>query len=124
MSFQENQVKETIPAAELVIDDPVQGVTPTINDGNLFIANRRPLRATEQPVAFMTRFNAEAMLKNEKEKASVSSIYLDLKTPYVAEVAAKPYPVGYITSQFQKFNGRRGNKWEHAFHFLNLWEVY
>lgn len=40
------------------------------------------------------------MLKKENEKASVSSISLDLKPPYSIEVAAKQYPVGYVTPEF------------------------
>lgn len=39
------------------------------------------------------------MLSREKEKVYVSSTYLDLKLSHV-EVAAKPYPVGYVVPQF------------------------
>lgn len=42
----------------------------------------------------MTRSEVEAMLRSEKEKASVLSTYLGLKPLYAAEVVANPYPVG------------------------------
>lgn len=51
----------------------------------------------------MTRFEVEAMLKKEKEKASTSSVSLDLKPSYSTEVAAKPYPTEYRVSEFQKY---------------------
>lgn len=43
----------------------------------------------------MPRSEMEAMLGKEKEKASVSLIYLDLKPSYDAEIAAKPYLMRY-----------------------------
>lgn len=51
------------------------------------------LREAEDPPIVMTRLEVKAMLRRKKEKAFTSSICLDLKPPYVAEVAAKPYPV-------------------------------
>lgn len=62
---------------------------------------------SEAPLAFMIKAKVELILKKEKEKASLSTIRTDLKPPY--EVAAKPHPVGYVVSQFHKFNGRRGH---------------
>lgn len=58
------------------------------------------------------------MLRRENEKASLTSLCLDLKPPYVADVKVKPYPVGYVTSLFQKFDGQRGNPRKHIVHFL------
>lgn len=71
---------------------------------------------TEEPTIFMTRSDVEAMLRREKEMASVSSICLDLEPPY--SVVTNPYPVGFVTSQCQKFDRRRGNTREHVVHFL------
>lgn len=44
------------------------------------------------------------MPRKEKEKASLSSIWLDSKPPYADKVAVKPYQVGYVTPQFQKLD--------------------
>lgn len=55
----------------------------------------------------------------EKEKTFVLSICLDLKLSYATEVTAKPYPIGYVIAQFQKFEGRRGNAREHVVRFLD-----
>lgn len=48
-------------------------------------------------------------MRREKEKAYVSSICLDLKPPYVVEVAAKPYLLGYVALIIQQFNNSREN---------------
>lgn len=44
------------------------------------------------------------MLRREKKKASVSSIYLNMKPPYADKVVVKPYSVGYVTPKLQKFD--------------------
>lgn len=72
----------------------------------------------------MTRFEVEAMLWREKEKAFISSICLDLKPPYAVEIVAKSYPVGYVTPQFHKFEDRRGNKRKHVVRFLESMGAY
>lgn len=87
------EAKEPRAAAELVIDDLVRWVTPA-NADNLLAASRRPLSANEEPMVFMTRSEVEAMLRREKEKAPVSSIRLNLNSPFAAEVVVKMYPVG------------------------------
>lgn len=48
---------------------------------------------------FMTRSEVEAILMRQKDKAYLSSICLDLKPPYDAEVAKNPYQVGHPTPQ-------------------------
>lgn len=58
----------------------------------------------EEPTIFMTYLDVEAMLKREKEKASEVSSSLELRPPYSAEVASKPYPTEYIVSMFRKFD--------------------
>lgn len=81
--------KSLRPVAELVINDPVQGVTPSINVDNLSAVGRRPINTSEELMVFMTKFEIESVLKKEKEKASVSSICLDLKHQYALDVAKK-----------------------------------
>lgn len=50
----------------------------------------------------MTRSEVEAMLRKQKEKASASSVYLDLKPLHLVEVATNPVPLGY-TVQILEF---------------------
>lgn len=100
MNFQSNQAKEPIPVAQSVIDDLVQGVTPA-NINNLFITARQLVSAIEEPVAFMTRSEIEAILRREKEKASVSSICLDVKPSYAVEFASKPSGWGILLTNFK-----------------------
>lgn len=58
-------------------------------------------------------------MRREKEKAFVSLICLYLKPPHATEVSVKPFSVGYITQQSQKFDGRRGNTRKHDLRFLD-----
>lgn len=46
-------------------------------------------------------------------------ICLELKPHKAIEVTVKPYLVGLVTPQFEKFDGRSGNTREHVVHFLN-----
>lgn len=59
------------------------------------------------------------MLRKQKEKVSISSVCLYLKPPYLIEMVAKPYPVGYVVSKSQKFNSHEGNTREHIVRFIN-----
>lgn len=65
-----------------------------LNIDKLSATSRRPDSVVEERIVLMTRFEVEAMLGRENEKAFVSSVFLDLKPPYVAEIAKKPYLVG------------------------------
>lgn len=56
------------------------------------------------------------MLLKEKETTSISSICLILKPPHTAK--------GYVTPQFQIFNGRRGNTSEHVVRNLGSIEAH
>lgn len=98
-NFQTIQAQAPTPVAEPVINEPLQGATPT-NASNLFAIGRRPASATEEPTIFMTRSEVETMLTREKEKPLVCSILINLKPPYAAEIAAKPYSMGYTAPQF------------------------
>lgn len=94
MNAQVHRAKKPILATESIFDDSLQGVTPATNTYNLSVAGRLLASATEELVAFMTRSEVEAMLKNENDKASLYMIFLDLKQSYYAKVAAKSYPLG------------------------------
>lgn len=93
--------------------DLMQGVTPATNADNLAAAGKQPASATEELTAFMTRYEVKPMLKEEKENVSAYIISL-LNPSYPAEITMKPYPIGYVAPQFQKFNGRRGKTHEHV----------
>lgn len=61
------------------------GVTPSTNVDNLSAVGRWVASTKETPIAFMTIFGVEVMLrkeKKEKEKASPFMINLNLKPPY------------------------------------------
>lgn len=62
------------------------GVTPSTNVDNLSAVGRWAASTKETPIAFMTIFGVEVMLrkekKKEKEKASPFMINLNLKPPY------------------------------------------
>lgn len=82
---------------------------------SLSAASRRRGRATEKLVSFMPKSKMVAMSRKQKERASVSLIYLHLKPKCDTEVIAKPYMLGYAPPQFQKFDGRRRTIKEHVF---------
>lgn len=60
------------------------------------------------------------MLRKEKEKASTYVINLDLKPPYFVEIETKPYLIGYLAPQFQKFYERSGNTCADVMRFLHV----
>lgn len=62
----------------------------------------------------------ETMLRRENKKTSISPICLDVKPVHVVGVTTKSYQVGYITLQFPKFDGRRGNTRKHVVQFLDF----
>lgn len=65
----------------------------------------------------MTLAEAKEMLIKVKDKVSTSIIGLDLKLPYPAEIAAKPYPVGMVFLDFKNLI-EVNNKREHIVQFL------
>lgn len=76
----------------------MQGVAPA-NFDNLSTV-RHLASLVEEPTTFMNCFEVKAMLRNEKEKASIASFYLDLKAPYLTDVDTKPYLAGYVVPTF------------------------
>lgn len=56
---------------------------------------------TEETTAFMIRGNVKEILRKEKEKASTSTICLNLKLHYHNDIAAKPYPTLQVVPQFK-----------------------
>lgn len=84
-SNQANQVSAQVLAAtptivEPVLDEPVKGVT-FANADNLLTA-RQPTSLVEEPTVFMTRAKVKAVLRREKEKASLIIACLNLKPSY------------------------------------------
>lgn len=99
----------TPPTAELLTDEPMQRVTPA-NADNLFTV-RRPTSLAKEQTVFMTCSKVEvvAMLKKEKQQASASSTFLDMKPPYSVKEVSRPYSTEYIVPNFQKFDSYKGN---------------
>lgn len=63
----------------------------------------------EEPTTFMTRSEVEASVK---EREGRGLCIIDLSKSEVSlrsEVRTKAYPVGYVSTQFQKAKDRRGN---------------
>lgn len=56
----------------------MQVVTPA-NADNLPVVGRQPVTAAKEPTVLVAWFEVESMSRKEKEKASLSSMYLDLK---------------------------------------------
>lgn len=77
---------------------------------------RRLASIVREPITILTRSKVKATFK--KEKASSSSVLLELMLPYLDVVAVKPYPFRYKVPKFQKFDGRKGDSKEHV--LLNL----
>lgn len=58
----------------------------------------------------MTRSDVEAILMKEKEKASISSICLNIKPPYAIKVTSKAIANGLCHFTVSKFDGTRVKK--------------
>lgn len=67
---------------------------------------------TEEPTVFVTLAKVEALVRQEKEKASSSTSCLSLRQPYLAQEQPNHISLG-IQSQIQKFDGRKGSTREH-----------
>lgn len=74
----------------------------------------------EEPTIFFIRAEVEAPVQPQKAKASSTTVCLSLRPPYLASITAKPYLVGYIVPNFQKFEGCKGNSREHIARFIDL----
>lgn len=61
-------------------------------------------------ISLTTGTEVKAMIRKEKEKASVASVFSDFKHPYSVEVAAKLNPVGYQCQSFNDLMVRRQDK--------------
>lgn len=66
----------------------------------------------------MTRSEVKALLRREREKALVSLVYLDLKAPYVAEVAGEAISGGICHSTIAE-----EIQWSTLFASLTQWEL-
>lgn len=66
------------PATKSMTNKPVQRATPA-NANNPSSDGSGPVNTNEEPDVLMTRSEIETILRPEKEKDFVSSIFLDLK---------------------------------------------
>ena len=55
---------------------------------------------------------------NKKKNKNLKFSKFDLKLPYPASIAAKPYPKDYISPKFKQFNGKTCDVHEHMMKFL------
>lgn len=55
--------KDPTPTTDLVIYDPVHGVTPAKNTDDIFATGRLPVSMTQEPMVFITRSEVGATLK-------------------------------------------------------------
>lgn len=68
---------------------------------------------------FITKAEVVALFREEKEKIFSAATCLSLRLSYPASIAMKPYQVEYIVSNFQRFDGQRGNTIEHIARFID-----
>lgn len=109
MNSQMNQAKQSTLVVGLAIKDSEQGVNPPKSADNLFAADKRLVGTVKVPIALMARFEVEAMLRMEEEKASASVTSFQIRNLILVEIAKKIYRIEYVDPKFQKFDDRRSN---------------
>lgn len=74
-----------------------------------------------QPALLNSQLMTHSEVYSEKREGKSFHFFslLDLNPPYSVEVVAKPYPMKYAVSQFQKFDGGKGNIREHFVRLLD-----
>ncbi|EOY00436.1 H0502G05.11 protein [Theobroma cacao] len=65
---------------------------------------------------FVTLEELQKLLDQKNKSLNFSEF--DLKLPYPASVAAKPYPKDYTSPKFKQFNGKTGDAREHVMKFV------
>lgn len=97
--------------------DLFKRITP-VNVGNLS-AFRRPANMAKEPAIFMIYLEVKAILRREKEKAFVFSVY---KTwSHCIQLRwLQDYLMGYGVPLFHKFDGQKGNTRSKLYTFLTL----
>lgn len=100
---------------EPVREELAQRATPNTDH---FSAARQP-STDEDRTIFVTKAEVAALVRQEKEKVSSTTTCLSLRPPYPASIATKPYLVGYIVPNLEKFDGRRENTIEHVSQFID-----
>lgn len=86
-----------------------------MNDDNMSAAGGWPVNAIEEPVVFMTRSNLKPCWWN-KTKRHRRPWFIQISNLHILP---KLQVVGYVTPQFQIFDGRRGNTPEHIIRFFD-----
>ncbi|EOY18919.1 H0502G05.11 protein [Theobroma cacao] len=75
---------------------------------------------TVTPSTSAQSFVIEKELKKllDQKNKSLNFSKFDLKLPYPAKVATKPYPKDYISPKFKQFNGKTSDAREHVMKFV------
>ncbi|KAM6560023.1 hypothetical protein CsatA_029262 [Cannabis sativa] len=68
---------------------------------------------------FVTKDELIGLLKAKRGKSSSLITSIDFHPLYHVKVAVKPYPHGYMSLVFQKYNGKFGNGKEHIIQFID-----
>lgn len=78
-----------------------------------------------QPPAFLTLADVQALLQQEKAKATLPTLpNPEIQPPYPAVIMAMPYPEGYVPPKFVKFDGKEGSAQEHVHRFIETLGVH
>ena len=95
------------PTTSVIVADAVAGMpTPTHNTNGTH-------RTAE---TYVTKEELERLLQEKNRTSNFSEF--DLKLPYPAKVAAKPYPKDYASPKFKLFDGKNGDAREHLMKFV------
>lgn len=98
MNSQMHQAKEPTTSKE-VIAGPMQRVRPATDTDNflLQVEDTQAQKKSEQ------RLRLRPRLKDVEEGEGERHMHpcLNMKSPYLVKIVAKPYPIGYVASLFQ-----------------------
>lgn len=93
----------TIPSLDLLLRDPKQ--------------NQQPANQTQTD--YVTVADVQAILRQERTRKIPPTLPdPNVLPPYPLEITKTPYPEGYTTPKFQRFDGKNGNAQEHVVRFI------
>ena len=93
----------TIPSLDLLLRDPKQ--------------NQQPANQTQ--TYYVTVADVQAILRQERTRKIPPTLPdPNVLPPYPLEITKTPYPEGYTTPKFQRFDGKNGNAQEHVVRFI------
>ena len=73
---------------------------------------------------FVTLADVESLIKKKAMSFSPTVPMLDTRPPYPLKLARLPYPEGYRSVHFARYDGKRGNSKEHVARFLDSLGIY